>query len=178
MLKYVPILRIPLHRCVYEKKAYKLSSVGLKVCQKLKEVVFGLLIVDGKIICQIRMDRYRLHPFDALLVLNLVASTESFKSGENWTPICLPQFDSSGFLHAYVSYLSDDCQACLLLLTVHNDVFHSLSEAKQKFVRIFFFILRVDTSQFSFIRLSDYADRNIWPKFPMPKQRTSRKPAP
>jgi hypothetical protein len=38
----------------------------------------------------------------------------------------------SGYLHGHVSYLSDDCQACLLLLTVDRDAFFTLSEAKQK----------------------------------------------
>lgn len=42
----------------------------------------------------------------------------------------------SGFLHGHVSYLSDDCQACLLLLTVDRDVFFTLSEAKQKIVEV------------------------------------------
>lgn len=93
------------------------------------------MVVDGQVVCQVRMDRYRLHPDDTLLILNLVASTESFKSGETWSPLCLPQFDSTGFLHAYVSYLSEDCPACLLLLTVNKDIFYPLSEAKQRLVR-------------------------------------------
>jgi hypothetical protein len=45
-------------------------------------------------------------------------------------------FFASGFLHGHVSYLSDDCQACLLLLTVDRDVFFTLSEAKQKIVEV------------------------------------------
>lgn len=45
-------------------------------------------------------------------------------------------FHGSGFLHGHVSYLSDDCQACLLLLTVDRDVFFTLSEAKQKIVEV------------------------------------------
>lgn len=62
--------------------------------------------------------------------------SESFKTAESWTPICLPKFDSDGFLHAHVSYLSDDCQACLLLLSVEKDVFFTLSEAKQKITEV------------------------------------------
>lgn len=45
-------------------------------------------------------------------------------------------FVFSGFLHAHVSYLSDDCQACLLLLTVDHDLFFVLSEAKQRIVEV------------------------------------------
>ncbi|KAL7307903.1 hypothetical protein TKK_0000219 [Trichogramma kaykai] len=64
----------------------------------------------------------------------LTRVSESFKAAESWTPICLPRFDSNGFMHAHVSYVAEDCQACLLLLIVDRDVFFTLSEAKQKIV--------------------------------------------
>ncbi len=41
-----------------------------------------------------------------------------------------------GFVHAHVSYLSDECQACLVLLTVDRESFFPLSEAKQKIVDV------------------------------------------
>lgn len=65
------------------------------------------------------------------LIFNLIDCSESFKASENWTPICLPKFDMNGYLHAHISYLSDDCQACLLLLSVGRDVFFKLSDAKK-----------------------------------------------
>lgn len=39
-------------------------------------------------------------------------------------------------MHAHVSYLSDDCQACLVMLTVERDVFFELSEARGKIVAV------------------------------------------
>lgn len=80
------------------------------------------------------MKKYLLHPTDLHIIFNLVQASESLKSAESWTPLCLPRFDASGFLYSHVSYLSEDCQACLLLLTVERDVFFALSEAKQKIV--------------------------------------------
>lgn len=80
------------------------------------------------------MKNYFIHPADLHLIFNLVNSVESFKTAESWTPICLPKFDSNGYLHGHISYLAEDCQACLLLLTVDRDVFFTLSEAKQKIV--------------------------------------------
>lgn len=80
------------------------------------------------------MKKYVIHPADLHLIFNLVNSSESFKTAESWTPICLPKFDASGFLHGHVSYLAEDCQACLLLLTTDRDLFFPLSEAKQKIV--------------------------------------------
>lgn len=101
---------------------------------KIKKLVFALLIGNNQLISFVRMGKYSLHPIDMHIIFNLIDSTESFKMAESWTPICLPKFDPSGFLHAHVSYLSDDCQACLVLLTVDKDIFFTLSEAKQKLV--------------------------------------------
>lgn len=101
-------------------------------CNKIKDLVFAVLIANNKLICLVRMKKYSIHPADLRLIFNLIECSESFKTAESWTPICLPKFDPNGFLHAHVSYLSDDCQACLLLLSVDRDVFFTLSDAKKK----------------------------------------------
>lgn len=74
-------------------------------------------------------------------MFNLVECTESFKTAESWTPICLPKFDSDGYLYAHISYLSDNCQACLLLLSVEKDAFYQLSEAKKKITDVSYYIV-------------------------------------
>lgn len=43
----------------------------------------------------------------------------------------MPKFDTNGFLHAHVSYLADDCEACLLLISVDTESFFTLSDAKK-----------------------------------------------
>lgn len=99
-------------------------------CNKIRDLVFAILIAGNQLITLVRMKKYTLHPTDIHLLFNLVRSSESFKTAESWTPICLPKFDATGFLHGHVSYLSEDCQACLLLLTVQRDAFFPLSQAK------------------------------------------------
>ncbi|KAL3288658.1 hypothetical protein HHI36_003091 [Cryptolaemus montrouzieri] len=111
-----------------------ISSAIISSCSKIKNIVFAILLANNKLITLVRMKKYSLHPSDLHLIFNLVQATESFKTGESWAPICLPRFDSSGFLYGYVSYLAEDCQACLLLLTVEREVFHTLAEAKQRIV--------------------------------------------
>ncbi|XP_068141576.1 vacuolar fusion protein MON1 homolog [Drosophila tropicalis] len=101
-------------------------------CSKIKNLVFAVLIAQNKLIALVRMKKYSIHPADLRLIFNLIECSESFKTSENWTPICLPKFDMNGYLHAHVSYLADDCQACLLLLSVDRDAFFTLSEAKAK----------------------------------------------
>lgn len=42
----------------------------------------------------------------------------------------------SGYLHAYISYLDESCDACLLLLTVDKDLFFTLSDCKRKIMEV------------------------------------------
>ncbi|XP_046481985.1 vacuolar fusion protein MON1 homolog [Neodiprion pinetum] len=111
-----------------------ISQTIVQTCGKIKNLVFAILLANNQLVTLVRMKKYFIHPADLHLIQNLVASSESFKTVESWTPICLPKFDPNGFMHGHVSYLAEDCQACLLLLTVDKDVFYSLSDAKQKIV--------------------------------------------
>ncbi|KAM7354072.1 vacuolar fusion protein MON1 homolog [Cochliomyia hominivorax] len=100
-------------------------------CGKIKDLVFAILIAKNRLICLVRMKKFSIHPTDLRLIFNLIDSTESFKTSENWTPICLPKFNMDGYLHAHVSYLDDESPACLLLLTVDRNDFFTLSNAKK-----------------------------------------------
>ncbi|BES90843.1 Trafficking protein Mon1 [Nesidiocoris tenuis] len=109
-----------------------ISSVIVSTCSKIKNLVFAVLVANNRLIALARKRKYSMCPSDLHLILNMVAASESFKTAESWTPICLPQFNANGFLHGHVSYLTEDCDACLLLLTVDQDIFFQLSEAKKK----------------------------------------------
>ncbi|XP_015123688.1 vacuolar fusion protein MON1 homolog A [Diachasma alloeum] len=111
-----------------------ITQTIVQTCGKIKNLVFAILLANNQLVTLVRMKKFFIHPADLHLIQNLIDSSESFKTAEGWTPICLPKFDSNGFMHAHVSYLAEDCQACLLLLTVDRDVFSTLSEAKQKIV--------------------------------------------
>ncbi|KAH9504805.1 Vacuolar fusion protein MON1 A [Bulinus truncatus] len=99
---------------------------------KVKDLVFALIIAQNQLVAVVRMKKYYLHPTDLHLILNLINASESFKAAESWTPICLPKFDAAGFLQAHVSYLDEECQVCLMLLSVDIEAFYILSECKAK----------------------------------------------
>merc|ERR1719167_238182 len=110
------------------------SETIIRFAGKVSDVVFGILIADNQLVTLVRMKKSFIHPADLHLIFNLINSSESFKHSESWTPICLPKFDSGGFLHAHVSYLTDDSPACLLLLTLDRNAFFDLSAARGKIV--------------------------------------------
>ncbi|KAK2705274.1 protein SAND-like [Artemia franciscana] len=101
---------------------------------KTKTVVFAILMVNNRLVTIVRMNKYLLKVTDLHLILNLINSTESFKAAESWTPICLPDFDCSGFLHLYVSYLKEGFPICLALITTDRDSFYKLSDGKCRIV--------------------------------------------
>lgn len=99
---------------------------------RAKELLFAILVVDNQLVTMVRPKNFSLHPSDLHLIFNLVSGSTSFHTAESWTPICLPRFDNSGYLYAHVSYLQDDCPACLLLLSTDRNAFFELSECKVK----------------------------------------------
>lgn len=127
MLGAIRCLAMPTHvRDVF-------SETIVRCCPK-KDVLFGILVADNQLVTLVRMKKYYIHPSDLHLLLNMINATESFKNSESWTPLCLPKFDSSGFLHAHVSYLSDEVPLCLVLITVDRNLFFQLSEARNKII--------------------------------------------
>lgn len=64
----------------------------------------------------------------------MVECSKSFQTGERWYPICLPKFNANGYLNAYISYLTEGSDICLLIFSVGNgeDGFFELSKIKQR----------------------------------------------
>ena len=110
------------------------SESIIKYCggKKGKKVVFSVVMAKNQLITLVRMKNHFIHPADLHLIFNLVNATESFKNSESWTPICLPKFESNGFLHAHVSYISE--HICLVLMSVDRNAFFELSEARKKII--------------------------------------------
>ena len=82
------------------------------------------------------MDKLLTHYVDIHVIFNLVDASTSFRSAESWTPICLPKFNDTGFLHAYVCYLPDNSQACLLLVSTNREKFFELQQCKEKIIEV------------------------------------------
>lgn len=91
-------------------------------------VLFAILMCRHKVISLFGAQKAILHPDDMLLLSNFVLSSESFRTSESFSPICLPQFNPMAFLYAYVQYLEVDTY--LMLLTTDSDSFFHLKECR------------------------------------------------
>ncbi|XP_010414529.1 PREDICTED: protein SAND isoform X2 [Camelina sativa] len=91
-------------------------------------VLFSLLMCRHKVVSLAGAQKASLHPDDLLLLSNFVMSSESFRTSESFSPICLPRYNAQAFLHAYVHFFDDDTY--VILLTTRSDAFHHLKDCR------------------------------------------------
>ncbi|PRP83404.1 hypothetical protein PROFUN_09432 [Planoprotostelium fungivorum] len=93
------------------------------------DLLYSIMIAGHQLINLVRPKKYVLQPADLHLVINFVHASTALRNGnENWTPLCLPKFNDTGFLHAYVCFIAPD--VCLLLLSTKQECFFELSSCK------------------------------------------------
>ncbi|KAI3520519.1 hypothetical protein L1887_09968 [Cichorium endivia] len=93
-------------------------------------VVYSMLMCQHKVVSLVGTQKAPLHPDDLLLLANFVMSSESFRTSESFSPICLPRYNSMAFLHAYVHYF--DVDTYLVLLTSNLDAFFHLKDCRRR----------------------------------------------
>ncbi|XP_071734866.1 vacuolar fusion protein MON1 homolog isoform X2 [Rutidosis leptorrhynchoides] len=91
-------------------------------------VLFTMLMCKYKVVSLVGAQKVSLHADDMLLLANFIMSSESFRTSESFSPICLPRYNSMAFLHAYVHYF--DVDTYLVLLTSRSDAFFYLKDCR------------------------------------------------
>ncbi len=94
------------------------SSIGsILNVQGVPELFYALIIARGRLINVVRPKAHALFPADLHLIFNFVrASSGGLRTSESWTPLCLPNFNDTGYLHAHIAFVDQE-QICLLLLS-------------------------------------------------------------
>ncbi|KAF5744710.1 protein SAND [Tripterygium wilfordii] len=91
-------------------------------------VLFAILMCKHRVVSLVGAQKASLHPDDMLLLSNFIMSSESFRTSESFSPICLPRYNPVAFLCAYVHYF--DVDTYLVLLTTNSDAFYHLKECR------------------------------------------------
>ena len=94
------------------------NSIGsILNVKQVPELFYAVLIAKGRLINVVRPKAHALFPADLHLIFNFVrASSGGLRSSESWTPICLPNFNDSGYLHAHIAFVDQE-DVCLLLIS-------------------------------------------------------------
>ncbi|KAL6203017.1 hypothetical protein ACLB2K_026721 [Fragaria x ananassa] len=91
-------------------------------------VLFAILMSRHKVISLVGAQKASLHPDDMLLLSNFVMASESFRTSESFSPICLPRYNPMAFLYVYVHYF--DADTYLMLLTTSSEAFYHLKDCR------------------------------------------------
>ncbi|KAL0918132.1 hypothetical protein M5K25_010123 [Dendrobium thyrsiflorum] len=110
--------------------AYSTRQAAGAILQDVADsgVLFAILMCRHKVVSLVGAQKASLHPDDMLLLSNFILSTESFRTSEAFSPICLPHYNSMAFLYAYVHYL--DVDTYLALLSTNSEGFYHLKECR------------------------------------------------
>lgn len=111
--------------CVKLRKTYRdrINSILLK--SRSESLLYGLIVADQRLVSVIRPKRHSLHPPDLQLLFSMLFNASTFRDGgEHWTPICMPKFNSKGFLHAYIHFFKPEI--CVVLISADKDCFFGM----------------------------------------------------
>ncbi|KKY21355.1 putative vacuolar fusion protein mon1 [Phaeomoniella chlamydospora] len=94
--------------CLKLRKSHRQAINNTFLKCRVDELLYGLLVAGGRLVSVVRPKKHSLHPSDLQLIFNMIFEADGVKTsgGESWIPICLPGFNSSGYLHMYVNFLS------------------------------------------------------------------------
>lgn len=96
---------------------------------KAKGLLYTILLAGTHLVAVEKAKDFVLHTSDLLLLINFVTNSQSLRSQESFTPICLPRLFETSFVHAYVCYLTADVG--LILIDTSAQEFLSLRACKQ-----------------------------------------------
>lgn len=93
--------------CLKIRKSHRHTINNTLLRTRVKSLLYGLVVAGGRLVSVVRPKKHSLHPGDLQLLFNMIFEAEGVKAGggESWIPVCLPGFNSKGYLFMYVSFL-------------------------------------------------------------------------
>lgn len=131
--------------CLRLRKSHRQVISNTLLKEKVSSLLYGLVVAGGKLVSVVRPKKHSLHPGDLQLIFNMIFEADGVKAGggDSWIPICLPGFNSKGYLYMYVSFLD-----------LHDSVDMNEGEHKEESVAI----ILISTEKESFYSLRDMRD--------------------
>ncbi|RAH42444.1 guanine nucleotide exchange factor MON1 [Aspergillus brunneoviolaceus CBS 621.78] len=145
--------------CLKIRKSHRQAINNTLLKTKVSSLLYGLVVAGGRLVNVVRPKKHSLHPGDLQLLFNMIFEAEAVKAGggESWIPVCLPGFNSSGYLYMYVSFLDlrDDANAAtndtttttkeesvaIVLISADKESFFELQGMRDAFVEVCVFNL-------------------------------------
>ncbi|KAJ6475067.1 trafficking protein Mon1-domain-containing protein [Mycena vitilis] len=99
-----------LHCLRLEASIRKRAAEALVPPSKMKDILYVVLVARGRVITLVRPRKHSIHPADIHILLNTMHVPSIFNSpaSASWIPVCLPKFNPTGFVNAYISFPRKD----------------------------------------------------------------------
>ncbi|PWY70958.1 vacuolar fusion protein mon1 [Aspergillus heteromorphus CBS 117.55] len=136
--------------CLKIRKSHRQTINNTLMKTRVSSLLYGLVVAGGRLVNVVRPKKHSLHPGDLQLLFNMVFEAEAVKAGggESWIPVCLPGFNSSGYLYMYVSFLdlredagsaADDSttkeeSVAIVMISANKESFFELQGMRDAFV--------------------------------------------
>merc|ERR1711920_1219886 len=96
---------------------------------KIPNLLCGFLMASHRILAMVTNKQYKMHALDLSMVVNIVMSSASLRTGESWTPVCLVHLSGTAFAYAYISFVEDtDLGVVFLSQANEGEQFYSISQ--------------------------------------------------
>ena len=138
--------------CLKIRKSHRQAINNTLLKTKVSGLLYGLVVAGGRLVSVVRPKKHSLHPGDLQLLFNMIFEAEAVKAGggESWIPVCLPGFNSSGYLYMYVSFLdlredtgstADDTttkeeSVAIILISANKESFFEMQGMRDAFVEV------------------------------------------
>lgn len=130
MTRGSPQILLSALECVKMRKSHREKINNILLKSRSPSLLYGLIIADERLVSVIRPKRHSLHPPDLQLLFSMLFNATTFRDGgEHWTPICLPKFNSRGFLHAYICFFRKE--VAVVLISADKDAFFEMRSVKE-----------------------------------------------
>ncbi|KAI5803482.1 trafficking protein Mon1-domain-containing protein [Peziza echinospora] len=119
--------------CIKLRKTHREKINAALLKYRVPTLLYGLIVADGRLVSVVRPKRHSLYPPDLQLLFSMLFNAYTFRDGgEHWIPICLPKFNSRGYLHAYICFFRPEIS--IVLISAEKDTFFELRTMKEQVV--------------------------------------------
>merc|ERR1712190_112436 len=109
--------------------AFRNVAVEALRSARIPNMLCGFLMAGHRILAMVTAKQYRIHAVDLSMVVNIVMSNASLRTGEHWTPVCLVHLSGTAFAYAYISFVEDsDVGVVFLSQSSDGEQFYSISQ--------------------------------------------------
>jgi len=100
---------------------------------RIPNVLCAWMMAEHRIISLVCNKQFKASALDLSFIVNIIMSSTSLRTGESWTPVCLPHLNDKAFAYAYISFIEDTDVAVVFLSTSsEGEQFYEISQKVAK----------------------------------------------